>query len=98
MDESPIAERFSLIAWILDERMHRIVAAAEAKVLGHGGISEVAAGLQEFPVVPSTLVRKSLMPGRNPTAKLVGVSVGQVEDARKPLAKTLLLQPILSRL
>ncbi|MEX6429922.1 MAG: ISAzo13 family transposase [Ferrimicrobium sp.] len=42
MEENPIAERFGLIAWTLDERMRRIIAAAEAKVLGHGGISEVS--------------------------------------------------------
>ena len=58
-DESPIAEQFSLIAWILDERMRGIIAATEAKVLGHGGISVVAVGLQEFPVVPSTCFERA---------------------------------------
>ncbi len=42
MEKSPIAERFSLISWALDERLRRIVAAGEAKVLGHGGVSEVS--------------------------------------------------------
>ncbi|MCL5052910.1 MAG: ISAzo13 family transposase, partial [Gammaproteobacteria bacterium] len=42
MEENPVAERFGLIAWTLDERMRRIIAAAEAKVLGRGGVSEVS--------------------------------------------------------
>lgn len=42
MDTSQIAQRYNLIKWALDERLRRLVAAAEAKVLGHGGISAVA--------------------------------------------------------
>lgn len=42
MDTSQIAQRYNLIKWTLDERLRRLVAAAEAKVLGHGGISAVA--------------------------------------------------------
>jgi transposase len=42
MDTSHIAQRYNLIKWTLDERLRRLVAAAEAKVLGHGGISAVA--------------------------------------------------------
>ena len=42
MDNSQIAQRYNLVAWALDERLRRLVSAAEAKVLGHGGISIVA--------------------------------------------------------
>ena len=40
--ENPISERFNLLEWSLDERMRRIFCAAEAKVLGHGGVTAVA--------------------------------------------------------
>lgn len=57
--ESPIELRWKLVREHLDERQRRVVAAAEAKVIGHGGISQVAAatglargtimsGLEEF--------------------------------------------------
>lgn len=39
--ESAIRERYKNIEWALDERLRRLYAAAEAKVLGHGGISLV---------------------------------------------------------
>ncbi|RPI67743.1 MAG: ISAzo13 family transposase [Geobacteraceae bacterium] len=42
MDISHIAQRYNLIKWALDERLRRLFAAAEAKVLGHGGITSVA--------------------------------------------------------
>jgi hypothetical protein len=42
MDTTRIAQRNNLIKRALDERLRRLVAAAEAKVLGHGGISAVA--------------------------------------------------------
>jgi hypothetical protein len=42
MDSSQIAQRYNLVAWALDERLRRLVSAAEAKVLGHGGITVVA--------------------------------------------------------
>ena len=43
MESSRIAHRYNLIEWALDERLRRLVSAAEAKVLGHGGITVVAA-------------------------------------------------------
>src|SRR3972149_837362 len=43
MREDQIKCRFVLMEWTLDERLRRLVAAAEAKVLGHGGITAVAA-------------------------------------------------------
>src|SRR5215471_13883764 len=42
VDESTIRRRFRLIAGHLDERMRRLVAAAEAAALGFGGVSIVA--------------------------------------------------------
>ncbi len=36
-------KRFDLIGWALDERLRRLLAAAEAQVLGRGGITAVAA-------------------------------------------------------
>ena len=39
--ESEIRERFKNIEWALDERLRRLYAASEAKVLGHGGITLV---------------------------------------------------------
>jgi hypothetical protein len=35
-------KRFELIEWALDERLRRFLAAAEAKVLGRGGVAAVA--------------------------------------------------------
>ena len=42
MEDDPVAERFNSIAWALDERLRRIVAASEAKAMGRGGISSVS--------------------------------------------------------
>lgn len=42
MDTSKIADRYKLIKWALDERLRRLVTAAEAKVLGRGGVTVVA--------------------------------------------------------
>lgn len=59
-------KRFDLIEWALDERLRRLLAAAEAQVLGHGGITAVAsatgvsrraihAGLKELAERPESL-------------------------------------------
>jgi hypothetical protein len=42
MEKNLIGERFDLISWTLDERLRRIVCAAEAKVLGYGGVTAVS--------------------------------------------------------
>ena len=42
MEKNPISERFNLLERSLDERMRRIFCAAEAKVLGHGGVTAVS--------------------------------------------------------
>lgn len=39
--ESAIRERYQNLEWALDERLRRLYAATEAKVIGHGGISLV---------------------------------------------------------
>jgi hypothetical protein len=41
-DIQQIRTRFEKLAWALDERMRRLFAAAEAAVLGHGGVTMVA--------------------------------------------------------
>lgn len=43
MREDQIKCRFALMEWTLDERLRRLIAAAEAKVLGRGGVTAVAA-------------------------------------------------------
>jgi len=43
MREDQIKCRFALMEWVLDERLRRLMAAAEAKVLGRGGVTAVAA-------------------------------------------------------
>lgn len=40
--DSLLHERFKLIEWTLDERLRRIYAATEARVLGRGGVTRVA--------------------------------------------------------
>jgi len=42
IDLASIKQRFDAVRLVLDERSRRLVAAAEAKALGHGGISAVA--------------------------------------------------------
>ena len=42
MEISQIAHWYNLVEWALDERLRRLVTAAEAKVLGRGGITTVA--------------------------------------------------------
>lgn len=42
MDANHVKERYALISWALDERLRRLLAASEAKVLGRGGITEVS--------------------------------------------------------
>src|SRR5438128_91661 len=42
MDTQIVTQRFELVAPFLDERTRRLFAAAEAKLLGHGGVTAVA--------------------------------------------------------
>ena len=41
-NDSMIHDRFKIIEWALDERMRRLYAATEARVLGRGGVTQVA--------------------------------------------------------
>src|SRR5450432_961165 len=41
--DSPIGRRWELLRGLLNERQRRALAAAEAKVIGHGGVTQVAA-------------------------------------------------------
>jgi len=41
-DIKRIRTRFEKLTWVLDERMRRLFAAAEASALGHGGVTKVA--------------------------------------------------------
>src|SRR5580658_7946243 len=40
--ETDLARKFDLLAGVLDERMRRLVAAAEAEAIGFGGVTAVA--------------------------------------------------------
>src|ERR1700748_2307900 len=50
----PIRERFSAVAPFLDERGHRLVAAAEAFAAGYGGVAAFATATG---IAPSTIGR-----------------------------------------
>ena len=63
--DSPIGQRWEVMAGVLDERQRRLLAGVEAKVLGRGGISAVAvatgisratimAGISEINAIKST--------------------------------------------
>ncbi len=41
-DESMIRQKFQALEWVLDERLRRLVAAAEAEAIGYGGPSMVS--------------------------------------------------------
>jgi len=41
-DESMIRQRFQALEWVLDERLRRLVTAAEAETIGYGGPSIVS--------------------------------------------------------
>ena len=64
VSDAQVSSRFGLIEWALDERLRRLLAATEAKVLGHGGVTAVAlatgvsrraihAGLKELDARPA---------------------------------------------
>src|SRR5450631_1101816 len=53
--DSPIAQRWELMRERLDERQRRAFAAAEAKVLGRGGVSQAVAA--------TGMVRNTVMAG-----------------------------------
>ncbi|MFZ2070825.1 MAG: hypothetical protein WAV32_04365 [Halobacteriota archaeon] len=48
-----IRQRFQALEWVLDERLRRLVAAAEAEAIGYGGPSMVsrATGVSRCPAI-----------------------------------------------
>ena len=83
IDHEPIRARFVALKPHLDERSRRVLAAAEAKAAGYGGIAAVwrATG-----IAPSTIGRalRELADGSGPPLGLVRHSGG----GRKPLVET----------
>ena len=72
--ESPVGQRWEVMRKALDERQRRLLVAAEAKVIGHGGVTAVAlatgvsrttilAGLNEIKVLAEPLDPKGDEPG-----------------------------------
>ena len=49
--ENDIKSRYEAIRWTLSERMHRLWAATEAKVLGHGGVTALSGITGLSPIV-----------------------------------------------
>lgn len=69
--ESPVAQRWKLLDGLLDERQRRALAAAEAKVIGRGGVAHVVAatglarntvvaGMQELDSTANEFIEASL--------------------------------------
>jgi transposase len=58
VEPDPMAARLSLIRWHLDERAWRLLLGAEAKVLGRGGITTVAAAAGVHPDTVAQGVRE----------------------------------------
>ncbi len=42
MEDQQINERFKFLSWALNERLRRLLAASEAKVIGRGGVTQVS--------------------------------------------------------
>ena len=100
--DTSIEERFSLLSGALDERMRRLVAAAEATVAGYGGVSLVSratgvsrraitVGMEELknPVSGSSAparVRRS-GGGRKKTKARDATLVGDLEKLIEPLTR-----------
>jgi DDE family transposase len=99
VDERTIARRFTLIEGHLDERLRRLVAAAEAKAVGVGGVSMVAratgvsrrvirAGMKELTARPAP-------PGSRPRIRRPGGGRKRTVDTDPTLRKDLerLIEP-----
>ena len=88
-DGSPIEQRWELMRERLDERQRRTYAAAEAKVIGRGGVSQVAAatGLARGTIMAGMLELQSkaneFLSGALPPAATG--SVRRSGGGRKPL-------------
>lgn len=86
METSQIARRYNLIEWALDERLRRLFSAAEAKVLGHGGITVVATatGVSRRAIHAGLKELKSRKPDERP----MGSRIRQPGAGRKKSTET----------
>jgi hypothetical protein len=96
-------KRFELIGWALDERLRRLLAAAEAQVLGRGGVTAVAAatgvsrraihaGLKELAGRPEPLPSSQARirrpgAGRKRLAELDATLLADLERLVEPLTR-----------
>ena len=80
VDASTLGKRFELLAPVLDERLRRLVAAAEAEAMGRGGISLVA--------MTTGVSRRAIRAGRQELLEIKesgkGVAAGSGQGIRKP--------------
>src|SRR5947208_2013135 len=76
-----LARVFAVVGPILDERTRRLVAAAEAQALGHGGVTLVA---QVTGLARSTL-RRGIDELEGPATAAPGTRVRRPGGGRKPL-------------
>jgi transposase len=93
--ESAVRERYQNLEWALDERLRRLYAAAEAKVLGHGGITlvqkatgvargSIKQGLKEL--LPSQRAATSENDSNRRVRRIGGGRKASVKDDAKLLA------------
>jgi len=96
MDTEPVRERFAALAPYLDERLRRLVAAAEAKALGRGGAAAVARatgvsrraialGLKELQEAPAVAPERVRRPGGG-RKRLVDIDAALQRDLEALLA------------
>lgn len=103
MDSIELAkQRFEMISWALDERLKRLYAAAEAKLLGHGGITKISkatglaritihAGLKELDqrsVTSNDVPSGKIRKSGGGRKKLLETSPTILEDLRKLVEPT----------
>jgi hypothetical protein len=103
MDSIELAkQRFEMISWALDERLKRLYAAAEAKLLGHGGITKISkatglaritihAGLKELDqrsVTSNDVPNGKIRKSGGGRKKLLETSPAILEDLRKLVEPT----------
>lgn len=100
MDIDPIKQRFASLEPLLDERMRRLYAAAEAKALGHGGVSTVARatgvsrraignGLKELATPAASPGKRIRRPGggRKRTAATDATLIHDLEQLVEPVSR-----------
>lgn len=80
-------QRFELISWALDERLKRLFAAAEAKALGHGGITQIAkvTGMARITIHAGLKELESKTPG---SIDLLDGKTRRIGGGRKKLLET----------